>query len=1109
MLVCWLVPNSIYAFNQVNDICYDGNAYSLKGVENFDFKGYSELTFDKEPTRMVDLDVDAISLTKNLSESSRKYAQSRELVSTSVNTYTITVYSHGDNGYTSHESDIIRNTSMEFTVEEGSSFTITAHPDEGYRVAYIRTQKSGFIGTRYDYMDESSVAHSASLSGIKEDGTIDVYFETIPTVKPTYTITVNSHGDNGYTEYGSDVIRNATTQYTVEEGSSFRITAHPDEGYRVAYIRTQKSGYIGYRTDYVDETSVAHSASLSSIKENGTIDVYFEELPVPPVPTISFVDINVKQVCINNWDTNGDGKLSYEEAAAVTDLGNAFRSNKNITSFNELQYFTGLSSIGSCAFLDCSSLIEITMPSSVTSIGYSAFERCKGLTDLIIGRGVTFIDYEAFKNCSSLTTLTLPTRLKSIENETFSGCTSLTKIFANRTTAPIIQSNSFNGIDKSTCLVFVPEGCKSSYVNDTNWKTFYNILESAVVASGFCGEDDDNVTYTIYSDMTMVISGKGAMKSYDDWDIHINNDYYQSIKKVIIEKGVTTIGYAAFSGCTSLSSVTIPNSVIDIQIFSFQCCTSLTSITIPGNVTRIGYAAFSGCSGLTELTILNGVEYISSDAFDGCSGLTSLTIPSSVTGIDFGDGGNDGYSVGSFSGCTGLASIIVDANNPSYDSRDNCNAIIETSTNTLIVGCKNTEIPNTVSSIGRHSFEGCTGLTSLAIPNSVTEIAGSAFRGCTGLTSLYIPSSVESIATYRNYERPEFPFLDCTNLNSIIVDADNTKYDSRDNCNAIIETSTNTLIYGCKNTVIPNNITSIGGFAYWGCISLTSVTIPSCVAGIGVLAFGCPNLLSIYVERETPPSICVGGYSTFSSVDKNTCTLYVPKGCKSSYNKAEGWNEFMNIVEVEFNNNTDISVLDNAIYVEKTEGRIGGTMDILVNLKNSYPVRGFQFTLELPEGANINSWALSTNRLPSGATLSDKIATQKIEGNKITVACSLNYGDATFTGNDGVIATVNVTFVDDMEAGTYPIYLTACDVTTASGVDEDLSDVKATLVLEDYVAGDANGDGKVRIGDATTILNYIVGTTSDKFNEKAADANGDGKIRIGDATTILNIIVNQ
>ena len=184
-------------------------------------------------------------------------------------------------------------------------------------------------------------------------------------------------------------------------------------------------------------------------------------------------------------------------------------------------------------------------------------------------------------------------------------------------------------------------------------------------------------------------------------------------------------------------------------------------------------------------------------------------------------------------------------------------------------------------------------------------------------------------------------------------------------------------------------------------------------------------------------------------------------------------------------------------------------MDIPVLLKNAYGVRGFQFTFELPVGTTINSWALSTNRMPEGATLNDVISTEKIEGNKIAVAFSLNYGSETFTGNDGEIATVNVTFGEEMVAGTYPIYFTACDVTTTGGTDEDLSDIKAALVLEDYILGDANSDGKVRIGDATTVLNYIVGAVSDNFNMKAADANCDGKIRIGDATTILNIIINQ
>ena len=248
-------------------------------------------------------------------------------------------------------------------------------------------------------------------------------------------------------------------------------------------------------------------------------------------------------------------------------------------------------------------------------------------------------------------------------------------------------------------------------------------------------------------------------------------------------------------------------------------------------------------------------------------------------------------------------------------------------------------------------------------------------------------------------------------------------------------------------------------------------------------------------------------FSTFGGVDTQVCTLVVPKGSKEAYQSAEGWKDFLNIEEYE--DITDISALDNAIYVEQIEGCVSGTMDIPVKLKNNFAVRGFQFTLKLPEGTTVNSWALSTGRLPEGATVSNQMSTEKIDGNTILVACSLNYGDATFTGNDGEIATVNVTFGPDLEVGTYPIYLTDCDVSTADGTDIGLSDIKANLVLEDYVVGDANGDGKVRIGDATAILNYIVGDVSDNFQENAADVNGDGKIRIGDVSAVLNIIVNQ
>ncbi len=260
------------------------------------------------------------------------------------------------------------------------------------------------------------------------------------------------------------------------------------------------------------------------------------------------------------------------------------------------------------------------------------------------------------------------------------------------------------------------------------------------------------------------------------------------------------------------------------------------SVTYSGttySVTSIGYEAFSDCSGLTSVTIPNSVTSIGDWAFSRCAGLTSVTIPNSVTSI-----GN-----GAFEGCSGLTSIFVEAGNTIYDSRDNCNAIIETASNILIAGCKNTMIPNSVTSIGSSAFSGCSSLTSVIIPNSVTSIGNGAFYRCSGLTSVTIPNSVTSIG--------DGAFEGCSGLTSIFVEAGNTIYDSRDNCNAIIETASNILIAGCKNTIIPNSVTSIGNGAFAFCSSLTSITIPNSVTSIGEKAFyNCSSLTSVTIGNS-------------------------------------------------------------------------------------------------------------------------------------------------------------------------------------------------------------------------------------------------------------------
>lgn len=181
--------------------------------------------------------------------------------------------------------------------------------------------------------------------------------------------------------------------------------------------------------------------------------------------------------------------------------------------------------------------------------------------------------------------------------------------------------------------------------------------------------------------------------------------------------------------------------------------------------------------------------------------------------------------------------------NPNYDSRDNCNAIIETSTNTFVVGCNGSTIPEGVTAIADNALLDCSGLESVTIPQGVTSIGKSAFSGCTGLTSVTIPNSVETIGIDA--------FYGCGNLAPIVVGSGNSVFDSRDNCNAIIATSTNTLLLGCKKTTIPNGVTTIGGGAFFNCTELESMTIPESVASIGSNAFkGCTGLTSITIPNS-------------------------------------------------------------------------------------------------------------------------------------------------------------------------------------------------------------------------------------------------------------------
>ena len=404
-------------------------------------------------------------------------------------------------------------------------------------------------------------------------------------------------------------------------------------------------------------------------------------------------------------------------------------------------------------------------------------------------------------------------------------------------------------------------------------------------------------------------------------DFEVDGIYYKILNGSEVE--VTYRGSYDYSYSNEYSgSVTIPSSV--------------TYNGTTYSVTSIGNSAFYYCHGLTSVTIGNSVTSIGEMAFRGCSGLTSITIPNSVTSI-----GNSAFSY-----CEGLTSIVVNNGNTKYDSRENCNAIIETTTNTLISGCQNTIIPNSVTRIGDDAFAWCSGLTSITISNSVTSIGNSAFARCEGLTSVTIPNSVTSIgdlafAYCYSLTSITIPnsvttmggavFCGCSSLTSVMLSENMTSIKTYIDCpqespfcynfgffegcssltsitipKSVTSIGIITFKYcsSLKSIIIPDNVTTLGEGLFYGCSSLESVVfskniqyIPSSHSDDSWEYFGffgeCHSLREITMMAQSPVTVSDGAFADIP----NDIAVYVPCGMVSSYKEAKGWDYFTNIQE--------------------------------------------------------------------------------------------------------------------------------------------------------------------------------------------------------------------
>ena len=551
-----------------------------------------------------------------------------------------------------------------------------------------------------------------------------------------------------------------------------------------------------------------------------------------------------------------NGLTSIKIPNSVTSIENgAFSGCSGLTS---IELPNGVVNIEEWTFSNCSNLSNIEIPISVTSIGDYAFYQCSKLSSIEIPASVISIGEQAFWNCSGLTSIEIPNGVISIGSSAFLYCYDLTIYTPSNSYAQIYAENS--GISFVTIGSGVNEG-EIENVFDPN-------AHGKIVETGECGDEGNNIKYTLYEDEILYIFGKGKMKNYYD---NANSPFHNSnlIKEIYIQKGIINIGDSAFSGCSKLISIEIPKGITSIGRLAFSGCSKLDNIEIPKGVTSIGGSAFYGCSELSNIKILTGVTSIGESAFSECVRLSSIEIPRGVTTIE--------DSV--FSGCSELSSIkipteVISIGNSAFSGCSGLSSI-EIPTGVINIGSSafsgcsglgSIEIPTGVINIGSSAFSGCSGLSSVEISIGVRNIGNSAFYGCEKLKSIEIPNSIEHIGSGA--------FWGCSSLKKVDILAS-------------INCIESTVFYQCSTLVeidIPETVTNIRNGAFGYCTSLTKINIPKKVMSIGDDAFcGC-NISNI----EIPSSVTEIGEAAFENCKKLT-SIELPSGITTVADRTFRW----------------------------------------------------------------------------------------------------------------------------------------------------------------------------------------------------------------------------
>ena len=552
---------------------------------------------------------------------------------------------------------------------------------------------------------------------------------------------------------------------------------------------------------------------------------------------------------------------------------------KDFSNIETLRIGSNVKNIDKGAFATCTRLSDLEIDAE--NISDNLFENRKLLVNLKLGQHVKTIGNSAFYGCTNISSLEIPKSVTKIGSLAFTGCRSIKtiKFEDGDKVLEIGAGDNDKGMFRNSPL-------ESVYIG----RDYKCVLNYAVSESTFMNITSiKEVTFGNYVTTITKLAFKGCT----------------GLKKVVFGNKVATIENNAFNKCTGLNDVVIPKSVVKIEENAFDGCTSLKNLSFEdGNnklefqknvylsgffrdcpistlylgrnlsysaVTPYGDSPFQNKTSLKELTIGNSVTSIPSRAFIGCKGLTSVEIPASVNSIEY----------EAFSGCTALKKLRIEDGNKQLEFKENAYSYTtwffrDCPIESIYLG---RNLAYASSSHGHSPFEDKTTLKEVAFGNSVTSIGKYAFAGCTGIVKIELPQSVTSLE--------ENAFYRCTGIVNINLSKSLTSLGEGafSGCSGIV------------NIELPKSLTSLGGNAFYNCKSLKKISINSDKQlSMGKSVFGsCPSIQEIYCNTNIPPKS--NSFDVFNDNIYKTASLFVPAGKRTAYASATPWSKFINIID--------------------------------------------------------------------------------------------------------------------------------------------------------------------------------------------------------------------